>query len=126
MLRAGLCDSDVSVCLSVRLSVCYSRYCIKTERASVMISSPPDSPMICTTIAQLLQPSYFVLACSMTAYRPGLDGTPSRYAVIGCKLKQNANDGCNSCASLAQDLFYVLLHALLGRPYVVTGGLIKC
>jgi len=21
--------------------------------------------------------------------------------VIGCKLKQNANDGCNSCASLA-------------------------
>jgi len=24
-----------------------------------------------------------------------------RYAVIGCKLKQNANDGCNSCASLA-------------------------
>jgi len=22
-------------------------------------------------------------------------------AVIGCKLKQNANEGCNSCASLA-------------------------
>jgi len=28
----------------------------------------------------------------MTAYRPGL---------IGCKPKQNANEGCNSCASLA-------------------------
>ena len=28
------------------------------------------------------------------------DWTP-RYAVIGCKLKQNANEGCNSCASLA-------------------------
>jgi len=28
----------------------------------------------------------------ITAYRP---------AVIGCKLKQNANEGCNSCASLA-------------------------
>jgi len=31
------------------------------------------------------------------------DGVPSRtgrYAVIGCKLKQNANEGCNSCASL--------------------------
>jgi len=27
---------------------------------------------------------------------------PGRYAVIGCKLKQNANDGCNSCASLAR------------------------
>jgi len=24
-----------------------------------------------------------------------------RYAVIGCKLKQNANEGCNSCASHA-------------------------
>ena len=34
----------------------------------------------------------------MTAYRPGLDG---RYAVIGCKLKQNANEGCNGCASIA-------------------------
>jgi len=30
----------------------------------------------------------------MTAYRPGLNGT-------GCKLKQNANEGCNSCANLA-------------------------
>jgi len=37
----------------------------------------------------------------MTAYRPGLE-----YAVIGCKLKQNANEGCNSYAS------FVLLHVL--------------
>jgi len=29
-----------------------------------------------------------------------LSSTP-RYAVIGCKLKQNANEGCNSCATLA-------------------------
>jgi len=32
------------------------------------------------------------------------DGVPSRtgrYAVIGCKLKPNANEGCNSCATLA-------------------------
>jgi len=41
MRRAGLCESDVSV-PSVRLS----RYSIKTERASVMISLPSDSPMI--------------------------------------------------------------------------------
>jgi len=27
--------------------------------------------------------------------------SPGRCAVIGCKLKQNANEGCNSCASLA-------------------------
>ena len=38
MPRAGLSDSNVSVCLSIRLSVCYSRYCIKTVRPSVMIS----------------------------------------------------------------------------------------
>ena len=30
-----------------------------------------------------------------------LSFSPGRYAVIGCKLKQNANEGCNSCASLA-------------------------
>jgi len=36
---------------------------------------------------------------AMTAYRPA--SRTGRYAVIGCKLKQNANDGCNSCASLA-------------------------
>ena len=41
--------------------------------------------------------------------------TTERYAVIGCKLKQNANAGCNSCATVVQvlqDLFYVLLHVL--------------
>jgi len=27
---------------------------------------------------------------------------PMTVAVIGCKLKQNANEGCNSCASLAE------------------------
>jgi len=38
-----------------------------------------------------------------------------RYAVIGCKLKQNANEGCNSCATVVHVLhvlFYVLLHVL--------------
>jgi len=38
---AGLCDSNVSVHPSVRLSVCpsvTSRYCVKTKKASVMIS----------------------------------------------------------------------------------------
>jgi len=34
-----------------------------------------------------------------------------RYAVIGCKLKQNANEGCN-IVQVLQDLFYVLLHVL--------------
>jgi len=31
----------------------------------------------------------------------GVPSSPGRYAVIGCKLKQNANEGYNSCASLA-------------------------
>jgi len=38
-----------------------------------------------------------------------------RYAFIVCKLKQNANESCNSCATVVQvlqDLFYVLLHVL--------------
>jgi len=33
-----------------------------------------------------------------------------RSAVIGCKLKQDGNEGCNSCASLAGlVLSYILL-----------------
>ena len=49
-------------------------------------------------LAQLLQPSLaFCFSLQpMTAYRPGQDGTD--------KLKQNANEGCNSCASLAGPL----------------------
>ena len=59
-------------------------------------------------LAALLQPSLaFCFSLQpMTAYR---------FAVIGCKLKQNAKDGCNSCATVVQvlrDLFYVLLHVL--------------
>jgi len=38
---AGLCDSNVSVRPSVT-----SRYCVKTKKASVMISSPSGSPTI--------------------------------------------------------------------------------
>ena len=34
----------------------------------------------------------------MTAYT--VQSSTVGYAVIGCKLKQNANEGCNSCASL--------------------------
>ena len=62
----------------------------------------------------------------MTAYRPVLDGTPSRYAVIGFKLKQNANEGCNSCASLAGLVlcfianFILLVIAPLATTYFTT------
>jgi len=31
----------------------------------------------------------------------GVPSSPGQCAVIGCKLKRNANEGCNSCASLA-------------------------
>jgi len=44
-------------------------------------------------LAQLLQPSL--------AFCFSVPSSPGRYAVIGCKLKQNANEDCNSCASLA-------------------------
>ena len=48
--------------------------------------------------------SHFALAGSQ--WRTG------RCAVLGCKLKQNANEGCNSCASLAGLILDVLLHVL--------------
>jgi len=38
---------EIATCLSVRPSVCLSvtrRYCVKTKKASVMISSPSGSP----------------------------------------------------------------------------------
>jgi len=31
-----------------------------------------------------------------------------RCAVIGCKLKQNANEGCNNCACLAGLVLYFI------------------
>jgi len=40
---AGNSDRNVSVYLSVRLSV-MRRYCVKTKKASGMISSPSGSP----------------------------------------------------------------------------------
>ena len=41
------------------------------------------------------------------------------YAVIGCKLKQNANEGCNSYSTVVQvlqDLFYCLFYFTCDRP----------
>jgi len=49
----------------------------------------------------------------MTAYRPVL------YAVIGCKLKQNANEGCNSCVILVQVL-HVLLQLFLVAAMILS------
>ena len=60
-----------------------------------------------------------------------LKSSPRRYAVIGCKLKQNANEGSNSCAivvQVLQDLFYVLLHVLFylsSLLYTCTFGLVR-
>jgi len=59
----------------------------------------------------MLQPSLaFCFSLQpMTAYRP---------LVIGCKLKQNANEGCNSYASLAGLLkFYCMLYFTCDRSF---------
>jgi len=64
-------------------------------------------------VAQLLQPS-LAFCCSlqpMTAYVPS---SPGRYAVIGCKLQQNANIGCNSCASFAGLILCFIASFILG------------
>jgi len=58
----------------------------------------------------------------MTAYRPVLDGI---YAVIGCKLKQNANEGCccKSCAFLCASLcfmFYCMFYFTCDRSFSYT------
>jgi len=52
-------------------------------------------------LAQLLQPSLaFCFSLQpMTVHHPV---RRQWCTVIGCKLKQNANEGCNSCASLAE------------------------
>ena len=45
-----------------------------------------------------------------------------RYAVIGCKLKQNANEGRNSCASLAGlVLFYCMFYFTCDRSLRALG-----
>ena len=58
MYRGSL--REQRVCLTVRLSVT-SRYCIKTKKASVVISSPPGRPMIllfwCQILSQILRVS---------------------------------------------------------------------
>jgi len=41
---AGLCDSDVSVCLSVRLSVT-RRYCAQQSESRIVKCTPSDSPV---------------------------------------------------------------------------------
>ena len=48
---AGNSDRDVSVCPSVRPSVT-RRYCVKTKKASVMISLPSCSPTILVSDAK--------------------------------------------------------------------------
>ena len=65
------------------------------------------------SLAQLLQP--LLAFCFSLQPMTVVPSRTARYAVIGCKLKQNANEGCNSCATVVQvlqDLFYVLLHVL--------------
>ena len=52
-----------------------------------------------------------------------LPSSPGLYPVIGCKLKQNANEGCNSCASFVRLVacFIVVVIALLTTPVSVWG-----
>jgi len=38
-----------------------------------------------------------------------------RCAVIGCKLKLNANEGCNSCASLAGLVLSFIVGCFIAR-----------
>ena len=53
---AGNCDRNVSVCPSVCLSVT-RRYCVKTKKASLMISSPSGSPKTLVFWRQISSPN---------------------------------------------------------------------
>ena len=53
---AGYRDRNVSVCLSVRLSVT-RRYCVKTKKASGVISSPSGSPKTLVFWRQISSPN---------------------------------------------------------------------
>jgi len=56
----------------------------------------------CTTVRQLQwTAAAFISILFQLAANDGVPSSHGRYAVLGCKLKQNANEGCNSCASLA-------------------------
>jgi len=51
---------EIATCLSVRPSVCLSvtrRYCVKTKKASVMISSPSGSPKTLVFWRQIWSPN---------------------------------------------------------------------
>ena len=57
---AGNSDRNVSVRLSICLSVCPSvtrRYCVKTKKASIMISSPSGSPKTLVFWCQISSPN---------------------------------------------------------------------
>ena len=86
------------------------RYAAITSKIKHAIKLKTSPERLCTTVAALLA-FCFCLQPMTTAANDGV--------VIGCKLKQNANDGCNSCATAVQflrDLFYVLLYVLLPVP----------
>ena len=53
---AGNSDRNVSVCLSVCLSVT-RRYCVKTKKATGMISSPSASPKTLVFRSQISSPN---------------------------------------------------------------------
>ena len=60
-----------------------------TSKIKHAIKHKNKSYKTCTTVAALI---------SILPFRTG------RHAIIGCKLKQNANEGCNSCATVVQVL----------------------
>ena len=47
----------IAMCLSVRLSVRHAPYCVKTKKASGMISSPSDSPKTLVFWRQISSPN---------------------------------------------------------------------
>jgi len=84
--------------LHCQQSTCKRAITSKIKHAIKLKTSP-------ARLARLLQSS---LAFCFSL-QPITASSPGRYAVIGCKLTQNDNEGCNSCATavqILQDLFH--------------------
>ena len=74
--------------------------CLFTLRVDVYMIRPQRPSIRTTLMATSKQTSSQLMKMICWSSYWDSSGT-GRYAVIGCKLKQNANERCNSCASLA-------------------------
>ena len=126
MIRVTSVDGELSFSETVQImpatiTIDLISCCIASYGAIIITSKIKHAIKLKTSparYAQLLQPS-LAFCFSLQPMTLQLQG---RCAVIGCMLKQNANESCNSCASLAGLVlsFIACFILLVITPLVVT------